>query len=195
MLTPCEEVAPSDAACCGPSATPTRLYVLPIMWIPLHFTVANILYICGFMCGFMAGYDFGAAVALYIASALQACGIDPPQVIGLLMMIGLPVAGAATCAKLGWVFASRCLPARCPQCAGRARLRAGRRGAGRDERPITYFCRNCGYVYITSAGGRGWTYEGLLGPHWEEQIKQEVALAEGFKRQPVIDEAKTSPHE
>jgi hypothetical protein len=152
------------------------------MWIGLHLTLAIILSSC---CVF-AGGALGAMAALYTAVALHAYGIDPPQVIGLLIMIGFPVAGAAIGAKLGWLFAIRYLPAHCPQCAGRATLRERSRGAtARDRRAITYFCRDCGYVYITSKGGRGWTYEDFLGPDWEEQIKQEVALAEGLIRQPV----------
>ena len=152
------------------------------MRISLHLTLAIIFSSCS---AFASG-ALGALAALYTALDLHAHGIDAPQVIGLLMMIGFPVACAAIGAKLGWVSAIRCIPARCPQCAGRATLRDGRRGATlRNRRPITYFCRNCGYVYVASTGGRGWTYERLLGPDWKEQIQREVALAEGLIRQPV----------
>src|SRR4051794_11840342 len=102
------------------------------MYVSLHLFITII---CSSCC-LLASGALGALAALYTAVALHAYGIDPPQVIGLSIMIGFPVAGAAVGAKLGRVFAIRCLPARCPQCAGRATLR--------DGRPITYFCRNCG---------------------------------------------------
>jgi hypothetical protein len=94
--------------------------------------------------GALAVGAVGAVTGVLATLGLARVGV-PACLVHFLLGIPLFFGGAAAGVHFGRAFAVRCLPARCPNCAGRTLYRSGQ--------PISYHCPSCGHVHTTGVSG------------------------------------------
>lgn len=109
-----------------------RRFWPPPTWMHLTFTVL-VTVAC-----FFGGAFGGVAI------------IDAWQVTGTCAVGAFFLGGAVVGLAAGQILMICCVPARCPKCGGRAYYHGGR--------PITYHCRDCRHVHVTSVSDSkgGW---------------------------------------
>jgi hypothetical protein len=108
-----------------------RFWPVPI-WMHLTLTIL-VTAAC-----FFGGVFGGIALFEVWSHTLGAAGDSPDACACAAFFFGGAVVGLAT----GQLLMICCVPARCPKCGGRTYYRGGR--------PITYHCRDCRHVHVTS---------------------------------------------